>query len=175
VRKELAVRTVFNFLGPLTNPAGAQRQLVGVSDASMLDRMAGALRRLGATRALVVSAGDGLDEMSTSGPTRVVEVEGDEVRSYVVEPADLGLGAVDPAAVVGGTPAENAAVARRVFAGEPGPARDLVLANAGAALLAAGRVEDLRRGVVRAAEAVDSGAAASVLERFVARTRELAP
>jgi len=160
VRKELAVRTVFNFLGPLTNPAGAQRQLVGVSDASMLDRMAGALRRLGATRALVVSAEDGLDEMSTSGPTRVVEVEGDEVRSYIVEPGDLGL---------------DAAVVCRVLAGEPGPARDLVLANAGAALLAAGRVEDLRGGVVRAAEAVDSGAAASVLERFVARTRELAP
>ncbi len=175
VRKELAVRTVFNFLGPLTNPAGAQRQLVGVSDASMLDRMAGALRRLGATRALVVSAEDGLDEMSTSGPTRVVEVEGDEVRSYIVEPGDLGLDAADPAAVTGGTPAENAAVVRRVLAGEPGPARDLVLANAGAALLAAGRVEDLRGGVVRAAEAVDSGAAASVLERFVARTRELAP
>ncbi len=175
VRKELAVRTVFNFLGPLTNPAGAQRQLVGVSDASMLDRMAGALRRLGATRALVVSAEDGLDEMSTSGPTRVVEVEGDEVRSYIVEPGDLGLDAADPAAVTGGTPAENAAVVCRVLAGEPGPARDLVLANAGAALLAAGRVEDLRGGVVRAAEAVDSGAAASVLERFVARTRELAP
>lgn len=175
VRKELAVRTVFNFLGPLTNPAGAQRQLVGVSDASMLDRMAGALRRLGATRALVVSAEDGLDEMSTSGPTRVVEVEGDEVRSYIVEPGDLGLDAADPAVVTGGTPAENAAVVCRVLAGEPGPARDLVLANAGAALLAAGRVEDLRGGVVRAAEAVDSGAAASVLERFVARTRELAP
>lgn len=175
VRKELAVRTVFNFLGPLTNPAGAQRQLVGVSDASMLDRMAGALRRLGATRALVVSAEDGLDEMSTSGPTRVVEVEGDEVRSYIVEPGDLGLDAADPATVTGGTPAENAAVVCRVLAGEPGPARDLVLANAGAALLAAGRVEDLRGGVVRAAEAVDSGAAASVLERFVARTRELAP
>ncbi len=175
VRKELAVRTVFNFLGPLTNPAGAQRQLVGVSDASMLDRMAGALRRLGATRALVVSAEDGLDEMSTSGPTRVVEVEGGEVRSYIVEPGDLGLDAADPAAVTGGTPAENAAVVCRVLAGEPGPARDLVLANAGAALLAAGRVEDLRGGVVRAAEAVDSGAAASVLERFVARTRELAP
>src|SRR3954471_11575622 len=107
VRKELAVRTIFNFLGPLTNPAGARRQLIGVSAPDMLDTIAGALVRLGADRALVVSSEDGLDEMSTSGTTRVVEVQGTEVRAYSVAPGDVGLPVSPPEAVAGGTPEQN--------------------------------------------------------------------
>src|SRR5918998_4328445 len=110
VRKELAVRTIFNFLGPLTNPAGATRQLIGVSDAAFLDTIAGALARLGAARALVVSSADGLDEMSTSAPTTVVEVNGERVERYTVAPGDCGLPEAPPDAVGGGTPDANAAV-----------------------------------------------------------------
>jgi len=174
VRKALGVRTIFNFLGPLTNPAGASRQLVGVSDPAMAPVMAGALRRLGADRALVVSSADGLDEMSTSGPTEVVEVSPDATRSWTVSAADVGLDAADPAELGGGTPEQNAEVARRILAGEHGAPRDLAVLNAGAALYAAGRAETLEAGVRGAEGAVDSGAAREMLERFVARTRELA-
>src|SRR3954462_3344741 len=175
VRKELAVRTIFNFLGPLTNPAGARRQLIGVSDPGMLDRIAGALVRLGVDRALVVSSEDGLDEMSTSGATRVVEVEGEGVRAYTVAPGDVGLATSPPEAVAGGTPEQNAATTRAILAGEPGPERDLALLNAGAAIYAAGRADDIAHGVVVAAEAVDSGAAAAALERYVAASTQEAP
>src|SRR5215210_6998611 len=132
VRKELAVRTIFNFLGPLTNPAGARRQLVGVSDPAFLERMAGALARLGCDRALLVSSEDGLDEMSTSAPTHVVEVNGDEIRRYVVAPADVGIEVAPADAVHGGTPDQNAAVTREILAGPDGPNRDLAVLNAGA-------------------------------------------
>jgi anthranilate phosphoribosyltransferase len=175
VRKELAVRTIFNFLGPLTNPAGAPRQLIGVSDPAFLDTIAGALARLGAARALVVSSDDGLDEMSTSGTTQVVEVDDGRIDRYTVSPADVGLEACAPDAVAGGTPEENAAIARAILAGEAGARRDIAVLNAGAAIYAAGRAEDLAGGVAAAAQAVDSGAAADALERFLARTRELAP
>jgi anthranilate phosphoribosyltransferase len=176
VRKELAVRTIFNFLGPLTNPAGATRQLIGVSDAGYLDVMAGALARLGASRALVVSSRDGLDEMSTSAPTQVVEVSGDgRLDRYEVAPEDVGLAPAPPGAIAGGTPQRNAEVTRRIFAGEPGAERDLALLNAGAAIYAAGAAEDLAAGVDAARQAIDSGAATETLERFVARTQELAP
>src|ERR671916_236984 len=112
VRKELAVRTIFNFLGPLTNPAGATRQLIGVSDAAFLDTIAAALSRLGAVRALVVSSEDGLDELSTSAPTRVVEVNGDDIERYSVTPADCGLAVAAPDDIPGGDPAENARITR---------------------------------------------------------------
>jgi len=174
VRKALGVRTIFNFLGPLTNPAGASRQLVGVSDPAMAPVMAGALRRLGADRALVVSSADGLDEMSTSGPTEVVEVSPDATRTWTVSAADVGLDSADPDALRGGTPEQNAEVARRILAGERGAPRDLAVLNAGAALYAAGRAETLEAGVRGAEGALDSGAAREMLERFVARTRELA-
>jgi anthranilate phosphoribosyltransferase len=174
VRRELAVRTIFNVMGPLTNPAGATRQLIGVSDPSMLDRIAGALARLGAKRALIVSSVDGLDEMSTSAATHVVELADGTVRRYDVTPEEAGLTRVDPDAVPGGHPEENAATTRAIFAGEDGPARDIALLNAGAAILAAGRADSLPDGVVAAATAVDSGAARDVLEAFVARTNELA-
>lgn len=174
VRKELAVRTVFNLLGPLTNPAGARRQVIGVSDADYLDRMAGALARLGVDRALLVSSQDGLDEMSTSGATRVVEVEGTQRRAYTLEPADVGLPAAAFEEVAGGTPVENAAVTRAILAGEPGPPRDIAVLNAGAAIYAGGRAGSLAEGVARAQEAVDAGAAARTLDRYVELSHRLA-
>ncbi len=175
VRKELAVRTIFNLLGPLTNPAGARRQLVGVSEPAFIETIAGALRALGASRALVVSSEDGLDEMSTSGTTQVVELDGDRIERYAVSPEDVGLARADPGALAGGTPEQNASTTRKVLAGEPGPPRDLAVLNAGAALYVAGRATTLSEGVRLAETTIDSGAAASACERFVARTRELAP
>jgi len=175
VRKELAVRTIFNFLGPLTNPAGAARQVIGVSDAAFLDTIAGALARLGAVKALVVSSADGLDEMSTSGTTRVVEVDGPEVHSYEVSPEDVGLPRARPEDLAGGPPDRNAETTRRIFDGEPGPQRDLAVLNAGAAIYVAGRVDSLEEGVRSAEAAIDDGRAGATLERLVDMTRELAP
>jgi anthranilate phosphoribosyltransferase len=174
VRKELAVRTIFNFLGPLTNPAGARRQLIGVSDPAYLETIAGALARLGAAKALVVSSADGLDEMSTSGTTRVVEVDGGELSSYEVAPEDVGLGRAEESALAGGPPADNARTARAIFAGELGPARDIAVLNGGAAIYVSGRVGSLQEGVRAAEEAIDSGRAAETLDRLVTLTGELA-
>jgi anthranilate phosphoribosyltransferase len=175
VRKELAVRTIFNFLGPLTNPAGATRQVIGVSDSAFLDTIAGALAKLGARKALVVSSADGLDEMSTSGTTRVVEVDGPDLRSYEVAPEDVGLPRARPEELVGGTPDLNAQTTRRIFAGETGPQRDLAVLNAGAAIYVSGRVDTLEEGVREAEAAIDEGRAAASLERLVEMTKELAP
>jgi anthranilate phosphoribosyltransferase len=175
VRKELAVRTIFNFLGPLTNPAGASRQVIGVSDPAFLTTIAGALARLGAAKALVVSSADGLDEMSTSGTTTVVEVDGPEIRSSEVAPEDVGLSRSAFDAVAGGSPEHNAAVTRRIFAGEDGPARDLAAFNAGAAIYVAGRAESLEDGVRQAEQTLDSGRAAEALDTLVALTQSLAP
>jgi anthranilate phosphoribosyltransferase len=173
VRKELAVRTIFNFLGPLTNPAGATRQLIGVSDPAFLETIAGALAKLGARKALVVSSADGLDEMSTSGTTRVVEVDGEQLRRYDVAPEDVGLDPVAPAALSGGTPDVNAETTRRIFAGEPGPARDLAALNAGAAIYVSGRVDSLEAGVRAAEAALDDGRAAAALADLTSLTNEL--
>ena len=175
VRRQLAVRTIFNFLGPLTNPAGATRQLIGVSDPNYLETIAGALGRLGTDHALVVSSEDGLDELSISAPTRVVEVRDGALKQYAVSPADVGLGRSDGASVPGGDPAANAVIARRILAGEQGAARDIAVLNAGAAIYAADRAPSLEQGVRAAEEAIDSGAAERLLERFIARTHELAP
>jgi anthranilate phosphoribosyltransferase len=175
VRKELAVRTIFNFLGPLTNPAGALRQVIGVSDARFLETMAGALAQLGAIKALVVSSEDGLDEMSTSGTTRVVEVDGAELRSYEIVPEDFGLTRSRPDELTGGTPERNAETARAILAGETGPARDLTVLNAGAAIYVSGRVETLQAGVDAAQETIDSGGARDALARLVGLTSDLAP
>jgi anthranilate phosphoribosyltransferase len=174
VRKALAVRTIFNVLGPLTNPAGARRQLIGVSDPGLTERMAGALARLGCDRALVVSSSDGLDELSTSGVSHVVEVNADQITRYDVSPADVGLDDAAYEAVVGGGPAENAAIARAIFAGERGAPRDLAVLNAGAAIYAAGRSDDLESGVRAAEAAVDSGAAAATLKRYATLSLDLA-
>jgi anthranilate phosphoribosyltransferase len=175
VRRQLAVRTIFNFLGPLTNPAGATRQLIGVSDPAYLDTMAGALALLGTEHALLVSSEDGLDELSISAPTRVVEVRGEHIERYTVAPDDVELARAPADAIPGGDPAQNADTARRIFAGQDGPALDLAVLNAGAAIYAGGRAESLAAGVQIAREAIEAGAAADALERFVARTRELAP
>jgi anthranilate phosphoribosyltransferase len=175
VRRQLAVRTIFNFLGPLTNPAGATRQLIGVSDAAYLETMAGALARLGTEHALLVSSRDGLDELSISDETDVVEVRGGEISRYTVTPEEVGLERSPSEAIPGGDPAANAQTTRRIFAGESGAARDLAVLNAGAAIYAANGTATLADGVRAAAEALDSGAAAAALERFVARTVELAP
>jgi anthranilate phosphoribosyltransferase len=174
VRKELGVRTIFNFLGPLTNPAGAARQLIGVSDPDMVDTMAGALARLGVERALVVSSEDGLDELSTSGVTHVVEVNGERIERYEVAPADVGLELVSPDLLGGGDPMHNAGVTRAILGGEAGPARDLAVLNAGAAIYAGGRADTLADGVSLAQESIDQGRAGDTLERFTALTRELA-
>jgi anthranilate phosphoribosyltransferase len=174
VRRELAVRTIFNFLGPLTNPAGATRQLVGVSDPAYLDTMAGALSRLGTKHALLVSGEDGVDELSISAPTIVVEVMGEELRRYAVTPEDVELRRAPAEAVPGGDPQQNAETARRIFAGEVGVARDLAVLNAGAAIYAGGGAGSLRDGVRAAEAAIDAGAAAAALHRFVERTRALA-
>jgi anthranilate phosphoribosyltransferase len=175
VRRELAVRTIFNFLGPLTNPAGARRQLIGVSDVTYLEKMAGALAVLGTEHALLVSSHDGLDELSISAATRVVEVTGDGIISYDVSPADVGLTPAPAESVPGGDPVQNADTTRRILAGEPGAARDLAVLNGGAAIYAGGGAATLAEGVGAAQRAIDSGAAADALDRFVAATRRLSP
>jgi len=169
-RKALGVRTVFNFLGPLTNPAGATRQLLGVADRHYQETIAEALVGLGSERALVVAAEDGLDELSLSSPTRVIEVADGRTAEWFVEPGQFGLAPAAIAEVVGGTPAENATAARAVLAGEPGPRRDIVVLNAAAAIYVGGLAPDLEAGVEVAAQAIDSGAGAAVLERLVAAT-----
>src|SRR4051794_32580926 len=173
VRKELAVRTIFNFLGPLTNPAGAARQVIGVSDARFLPTIAGAVAELGAVKALVVTSEDGLDELSVSGATHVFEVDRGEVRDTTITPADVGLPQSSFEDVRGGLPAANADTVRRVFAGEPGLRRDLAALNAGAAIYVAGRAETLEHGVREAEAALDDGRAARALETLVALTQEL--
>lgn len=175
VRRELGVRTVFNFLGPLTNPAGASRQVIGVADPDLLETMAAALQALGCEHGLVVASEDGLDELSVSGATRVVEVRPEGIRRYTVEPEDVGLRRAPHDAVAGGRPEANAEATRSILAGEEGARRDLAVLNAGAALYAAGRAGSLADGVRLAEEAIDSGAAAETLERFVERTQALAP
>jgi anthranilate phosphoribosyltransferase len=175
VRRQLAVRTTFNFLGPLTNPAGATRQLIGVSDPAYLETMAGALATLGTKHALLVTGEDGVDELSISSRTMVVEVADGRLSSFTVTPEEFGLAREPPETIPGGDPFENADVTDRVLDGEPGVARSLAVLNAGAAIYAAGGASSLERGVRAAEEAIDCGAAAAALERFVAFTRELAP
>ncbi|HLI31179.1 MAG TPA: anthranilate phosphoribosyltransferase [Solirubrobacteraceae bacterium] len=187
VRRELAVRTVFNLLGPLTNPAGAERQLIGVADPDLLELIAGALALLGTEHALVVSAQDGLDEISAFAPTQMVEVREGRLRAHLLDPAQAG---VTPAADVpadaaersdrddqgppasweapaGGSPEHNAALTRAILAGHPGPARALALINAGAAIYVAGRAQSIAEGVQAARASLAEGAAAAVLEAYV--------
>jgi len=170
VRKALAVRTIFNFLGPLTNPAGAERQLLGVSDRHYQETIAEALVGLGSVRAMVVSAEDGVDELSIAARTRVIEVRDGGTEEHFVEPEDFGLATGGLDEVAGGSPEENAAAARAVLGGESGPRRDLVLLNAGAAIYVGGVAGSLGDGVGKAAEAIDSGAAERLLERLAAAT-----
>lgn len=174
VRRQLAVRTIFNLLGPLTNPAGVTRQLTGVADRRYLDAIAGAFAQLGAEHVLVVSSDDGLDELSTVAPTAVVEVRGKTIEHRTVSAADVGLDAARPDDLDGGDPAFNAEIARSILAGERGAPRDVAVLNAGAGIYAAGRAQTLEAGVRAAEDAVDSGAAAAVLERYIAFTQQAA-
>jgi anthranilate phosphoribosyltransferase len=173
VRKELAVRTVFNFLGPLTNPAGAKAHLLGVSDRAYQEIIADALVQLGCIHALVVSADDGIDELSLASRTRVIEVANGTTEEWFVTAADLGLDEAPLQAIPGAEPEDNAEVVRKVLGGELGPARDVSILNAGAAIFVAGGAADLKEGVSKAAEAIDSGAAGKVLDRLADRSREL--
>ena len=180
VRRELAVRTIFNLLGPLTNPAGARRQLIGVSEAAFLETMAGALAQLGVDRALLVSSEDGLDEISSGAPTRVVEVNDRELRSYVIEPGEVGVQPDGGERLAGGTPEENARLARAIITGErpagrPPAGEALAAINAGAAIYAAGAVATIAEGVEAAREAIADGRAAAALEGFLTATRTHAP
>jgi anthranilate phosphoribosyltransferase len=172
-RRELRVRTVFNLLGPLTNPAGASAQIVGVYDASLTELLAQALGELGVQRALVVHGADGLDEISISGETSIAELRNGTVRSYIIVPEDFGLRRAPLEAIGGGDAQHNAEIIHRVLGRalvhhEHGPVRDIVLANAAGALVAAGRATDFLDGVGLAAESIDSGAARAKLEALVA-------
>jgi anthranilate phosphoribosyltransferase len=166
-RKDLGVRTAFNLLGPLTHPAGASRQLVGVPRPELTELVARSLALLGSERAWVVHGADGLDEISTTGYTKVSECRDGAVNTFYVHPADFGLAKAAPAQLRGGDAAANAAIARAVLAGTPGAPRDIVLLNAAASLLIAGRVPSIKGGVKEAAAALDSGAAAGVLDALV--------
>src|SRR5881398_4001239 len=171
VRRELATRTVFNVLGPLTNPAGARAQIVGVYDPALVRTIAEVLARLGASRAFVVHGAGGIDELSPAGPNFVCEVANGGVRARNIDPLELGVPRCDPSELRGGSPAENAAAIRAVFAGENGGRRSAVLLNAAGAIAAGGHAEDLREGLELARDAIDSGAAAARLDELIAFTQ----
>jgi anthranilate phosphoribosyltransferase len=177
VRKELAVRTIFNLLGPLTNPAGAQRQLIGVSEMGFLDTVAGALAQLGTERALIVCSEDGLDEISITAATRVAEVSDGEVRHYTLFPDQVGLELAGANSLegelAGGTPQQNAEVTRAILAGGQGAASDLAVINAAAAIYTAGVADSIGEGVQAARAAIADGAALQALERYVAATHNV--
>ncbi len=175
VRAELPFRTVFNLLGPLTNPAGAKRQLIGVFAADYVRPVAEALVELGAERAMVVHGADGMDEISVSGPTSVAEVSDGEISQYEISPEDLGLATHPPNAILGGDAHTNARILRDVLSGtEKGAPRDVTLINAAAAILVSGNVATLEEGLQSATTSVDDGAALAALETFVKITRRLA-
>lgn len=163
-RRELGIRTVFNLLGPLTNPAGARRQIVGVPRAALTDVLARSLLMLGTERAWVVHGADGLDELSTTGHTKVSECRGGAVHSFYIHPSEFGVAQAALADLQGGDAAQNAEIVRGVLRGDQGAARDVVLLNAGASLLVAGEAESVREGISRASAAIETGAALATLE-----------
>ncbi|MEW9698982.1 anthranilate phosphoribosyltransferase [Paenibacillus sp. SI8] len=171
-RRELGIRTVFNLLGPLTNPAGADRQVLGVFDITKTELIAQALQALGLKRALVVASEDGLDEFSISAPTKVTELKVDTISTYMVTPDDLGLRAHSIKDVAGGDAVMNAELIRHIFAGEKGPRRDIVLANAAACFYVTGQVGTLQQGVKLAADVIDSGQAEQKLNELIQFTGE---
>ena len=169
-RKELAVRTVFNVLGPLTNPAGAPNQVIGVFDGELVEVMANVLKQLGSRHVMVVHAEDGMDEISITAPTRVAELKDGKVTTYTLEPADFGMQKAPLDSLRVGSAAESLEMIRGVLAGDAGPARDIVCLNAGAAIYVSGLADTLAAGVEAAQAAIDSGKAAEVLQSLVART-----
>jgi anthranilate phosphoribosyltransferase len=166
-RKEIRFRTVFNILGPLTNPARASAQVIGVYDGALTEVMARVLKELGTVRAFVVHGDDGLDELTTTGESRVAELKDGWMRTYTLRPEDVGLPRAALADLQGGGAADNAEIIRRILAGERGPKRDIVLLNAGAAIAAGGKAPDIAAGIAVAQQAIDSGAAREKLERLV--------
>jgi anthranilate phosphoribosyltransferase len=173
-RREVGIRTVFNLLGPLTNPAGANAQVIGVAAATLTESLARVLAELGTYRAFVVHGADGLDEISNTGESRVSEVREGVVRTYTVRPEDFGMPRASIKDLLGGDREQNAEIIRAVLDGKPGPRRDIVLMNAAAALVAGGRARDLKDGAAVAAQSIDSRAARSKLDALVALTRRLA-
>lgn len=171
-RQELKLRTVFNLLGPLTNPAGARRQLVGTHSVRAAELVAGALARLGSERAFVVHGADGLDEITTTGETLALEVTDGRVLERRLTPEEFGVERASLGDLRGGDREENAAITRRILSGEPGPRRDIVLVNAAAALVAAGKAVDFAGAMTLAARAIDSGAALARLERLIALSHQ---
>jgi anthranilate phosphoribosyltransferase len=175
-RREIGIRTVFNILGPLTNPAGACQQLIGVGHPGIAEKLAHALNRLGSQHAVLVHAEEGLDELGLAGPSQVTEYDArvGEVRSYVIAPEDFGLERAPRGALAGGDVAENVRITLGVLSGEPGPRRDATLLNAGAGIYAANAAESVAEGVAMAASAIDTGRAMSCLERLVSLSQALA-
>jgi anthranilate phosphoribosyltransferase len=175
VRKELKIRTIFNVLGPFSNPAGTKCQLVGVPNAELAQKLAEVARGLGYKRLLIITSDDGMDEASISAKTKVFEISGKTLKKYVIEPAKLGFKKVPAAAFRGGGPEENAAIVRGILQGEKGPKRDIVILNAGLALYAAGIARDIKRGIKMAGESIDSGKALQALEDLVRETQKFSP
>jgi anthranilate phosphoribosyltransferase len=173
-RREMGIPTVFNFLGPLTNPARPSGQVVGVADARMLPVVAGVLNARG-TRAFIVRGGDGIDELTTTGPSTVYESAGGALREFTLDPTSLGVQQARPEDLAGGDAAANAEIARAVLAGETGAPRDIVLLNAAAALVVAGKASDLGEGLTAAAASIDDGRAAAVLEQWIAVSNAPSP
>jgi len=171
-RMELGTRTIFNLLGPLTNPAGVRRQMVGVFAEKWVEPIAEVLKELGSDRAWVVHGSDKMDEITTTGPTRVCELKDGRLRSFEISPQDVGLPLADPKDLKGGLPSENARALRQVLAGAKTAYRDIVLFNAAASLVVAGKADDLKAGVDMAAQSIDSGAAADTLKKLVAASNE---
>jgi anthranilate phosphoribosyltransferase len=174
-RKEVGLRSIFNMLGPLTNPAGANCQIIGVYAPELTEMFAHTLRLLGSRQAYVVHGHDGLDEISVCAPTRVSELKEGQVRTFNLNPEAYFDAPADPGDLVGGDPATNAAITRRILDGETGPRRNVVLLNAAAALTAAGKATDFADGIQQAAQAIDSGAASDKLAALAAFTQEHAP
>jgi len=169
-RREIGIRTVFNLLGPLTNPAGATHQLTGIYDGGLTDLIAQVLRNLGTARAMVVHGMEGLDEISLCGPTRISELRDSQIRNYTLTPEEVGLKRCRLEEIQGGNPEQCADALRRVFAGEKGPKRDVVLLNSGAALYVSGAAGSVAEGMQLAAESIDSGKARAKLEQLVQMT-----
>ncbi len=175
IRRELGVRTIFNVLGPLTNPAGAKRQLMGVFSDALTEPIANELANLGAERVMVVHAADGLDEISTTSETRISQFDGEKVTTKTITPEEFGVARANMDDLLIDSPEASADVIRTILGGQSGPARDIVLLNAAAGLFVAGKADDMQAGLAMAAESIDSGAAAGALEKLIAATAESSP
>lgn len=173
-RREMGVRTLFNILGPLTNPAGATRQVMGVFETNLIEPLTKVLKNLGSEHVMLVH-GDGLDEITVTGVTQICELKDDRIRSYSIRPEDFGFETVPLETIRGGSPTENAKIAQDILRGQKGPKRDVVLMNAGAVIYVSGKTETLEAGIGRAADAIDSGRALAVLDKLQALTQSMKP